>query len=78
MQRCQWHKRENVVSYLAKQDQPAWRRKLQAAYGHATHGDAARALERLHQQLRLVNESAAASLQEGLDETLTAPGVSLT
>ena len=71
VQRCQWHKRENVVSYLAKQDQPAWRRKLQAAYGHATHGDAARALERLHQQLRLVNESAAASLAEGLDETLT-------
>jgi len=71
VQRCQWHKRENVVSYLAKQDQPAWRRKLQAAYGHASHGDAARALERLHQQLRLVNESAAASLAEGLDETLT-------
>lgn len=22
VQRCQWHKRENVVSYLAKQDQP--------------------------------------------------------
>ena len=71
VQRCQWHKRENVVSYLAQQDQPAWRRKLQAAYGHAAHGDAARALERLHQQLRLVNESAAASLAEGLDETLT-------
>jgi putative transposase len=30
VQRCQWHKRENVVSYLAKQDQPGWRRKLQA------------------------------------------------
>lgn len=71
VQRCQWHKRENVVSYLAKQDQPAWRRKLQAAYGHATHADAARALDRLHQQLRVVNESAAASLEEGLDETLT-------
>ena len=49
VQRCQWHKRENVMNYLAKRDQPAWRRKLQAAYGHATHGDAARALERLHQ-----------------------------
>lgn len=30
VQRCQWHKRENVVSYLAKQDQSIWRRKLQA------------------------------------------------
>ena len=27
VQRCQWHKRENVVSYLAKQDQLKWRRK---------------------------------------------------
>ena len=71
VQRCQWHKRENVVSYLAKHDQPAWRRKLEAAYGHATYGDAKRALEKLHQELRIVNESAAASLAEGLDETLT-------
>lgn len=71
VQRCQWHKRENVVSYLAKQDQPTWRRKLQAAYAHPTYVDAKRALDRLHRALRLVNESAAASLAEGLDETLT-------
>ena len=71
VQRCQWHKRENVVSYLAKQDQPVWRRKLEAAYAHPTHGDAKRALDRLSQELRVVNESAAASLAEGLDETLT-------
>jgi len=71
VQRCQWHKRENVVSYLAKQDQPAWRRKLQAAYAHPTYAEAKRALDRLHRALRLVNESAAASLAEGLDETLT-------
>ena len=43
VQRCQWHKRENVASYLAKQDQPVWRRKLEAAYAHATYGDAKRA-----------------------------------
>ena len=71
VQRCQWHKRENVVSYLAKQEQPKWRRKLEAAYGHATHGDAKRALDRLYQELRVLNESAAASLAEGLEETLT-------
>lgn len=71
VQRCQWHKRENVLSYLAKQDQPAWRRKLQAAYAHTAYADAKRALERLHRELRLVNESAAASLAEGLEETLT-------
>ena len=35
------------------------------------YADAKRALERLHRELRLVNESAAASLAEGLEETLT-------
>ncbi|HKV50240.1 MAG TPA: transposase [Gemmatimonadaceae bacterium] len=71
VQRCQWHKRENVVSYLAKQHQPTWRRKLQAAYAHPAYADAKRALERLSRELRLVNASAAASLTEGLEETLT-------
>ena len=71
VQRCQWHKRENVVSYLAKHDQPTWRRKLQAAYAHPAYADAKRALDRLHRELRLLNESAAASLAEGLEETLT-------
>ena len=71
VQRCQWHKRENVVSYLAKQVQPMWRRKLQAAYAHPTYAAAKRALDRRHRELRLVNESAAASLAEGLEETLT-------
>jgi putative transposase len=71
VQRCQWHKRENVVSYLAPQEQPTWRRKLQAAYAHPSYADAKRALDRLHRELRLVNESAAASLMEGLEETLT-------
>lgn len=71
VQRCQWHKRENVVSYLPKGAQPAWRRKLQAAYAHPAYADAKRALLRLVRELRLVNESAAASLEEGLEETLT-------
>ena len=32
IQRCQWHKRENVVRYLPKTQQAAWRRRLQQAY----------------------------------------------
>ena len=71
VQRCQWHKRENVVSYLAKQDRPLWRRKLQAAYAQLTYGDAKRALEQLRRELMRINVSAARSLEEGLDETLT-------
>jgi transposase-like protein len=71
VQRCQWHKRENVVSYLPNADQAAWRRKLQAAYAHPAYADAKRALTRLHRELAIENESAAASLLEGIEETLT-------
>jgi transposase-like protein len=71
VQRCQWHKRENVLSYLAKADQMTWRRKLEAAWAHPTYADAKRALDRLCRELQLVNESAAASLAEGLEDTLT-------
>jgi putative transposase len=71
VQRCQWHKRENVVRYLPKGEQPTWRRKLQAAYAKPTYPTAKAALLRLHAELSRVNASAAASLAEGLEETLT-------
>jgi putative transposase len=71
VQRCQWHKQENVVSYLPKSEQQTWRRKLQAAYAHPAYADARRALLRLVTELRVRNESAARSLEEGLEETLT-------
>ncbi len=48
-----------------------WRRKLQAAYAQGTYADAKRALQRVVTALRVVNESAARSLEEGLEETLT-------
>jgi transposase-like protein len=69
--RCQWHKRENVVSYLAKSQQASWRQRLQHAYNRPTHTEARAALETLHRELEDRNQSAAASLAEGLDETLT-------
>ncbi|MGH7631947.1 MAG: IS256 family transposase [Gemmatimonadales bacterium] len=71
VQRCQWHKRENVVGYLPKTEQSLWRRKLQAAYMRPSYAAAKTALLRVHTELRLVNASAAASLLEGLEETLT-------
>lgn len=71
IQRCQWHKRENVVSYLPKRDQAVFRRKLQAAYEQASYADAKHALDRLYHDLKRKNESAARSLAEGLEETLT-------
>ncbi len=71
VQRCQWHKRENVVSYLAKGQQPLWRRKLQAAYAQPAYRDAHRAVQQLVRELTPLNASAARCLEEGLDETLT-------
>ena len=71
IQRCQWHKRENVIRYLPKGQQATWRRKLQRAYSQPTYEAAHQALNRLKPELRLINESAVTSLEEGLEETLT-------
>ena len=71
VQRCQWHKRENVVSYLSKSEQKSWRQRLQRAYNRPDYEEAAEALRQLHEELEERNQSAASSLAEGLDETLT-------
>ena len=71
VQRCQWHKRENVVRYLPKAQQATWRRRLQHAYERPTYTEARTALGRLRQELRTRNLSAAHSLDEGFEETLT-------
>jgi len=71
VQRCQWHKRENVLRHLPKTQHLRWRRKLQAAYEQATYADAKAALSVLQRTLRPLNLSAAESLAEGLEETLT-------
>ena len=71
VQRCQWHKRENVVGYLPKERQQEWRGKLQAAWELPTYGSAKARLMALRRELKGINASAAASLAEGLEETLT-------
>ncbi|NBB72226.1 MAG: IS256 family transposase [Bacteroidetes bacterium] len=71
VQRCQWHKRENVVSYLPKRDQSTWRKKLQRAYQEPTYEAAKERLLGLHAKLEQINRKAAGSLREGLEETLT-------
>jgi len=71
VQRCQWHKRENVVSYLPKPLQAQWRRKLQQAYEKPTYEEARASLNRLKPELKLINESALGSLEEGFEEILT-------
>jgi len=71
IQRCTWHKRENVVSYLPKEQQDHYRGKLQRAYSEPDYETAKRKLYEVRIELEKINRSAANSLDEGLKETLT-------
>ena len=71
IQRCQVHKKRNVVDHLPDEHQADVKRKLQNAYAMKEYSQAKRALERLHRELMDLNPSAARSLEEGLEETLT-------
>jgi len=71
IQRCQAHKRRNVLEQLPEQYQPGIERKLLAAYGMREYAAAQRALEQLQGELDRINPSAARSLAEGMEETLT-------
>jgi len=71
IQRCQWHKGENVVSYLAKPQRVIYKRKLQEAYKKTTYKEAKESLMTLYYELANINIAAANSLKEGMEETLT-------
>ena len=71
IQRCQVHKKRNVVDHLPDEHKADVRRKMQNAYAMADYTDAKRALDQLHRELMDFNPSAARSLEEGMEETLT-------
>jgi transposase-like protein len=71
VQRCQWHKRENVLSYLPKGMQGAMRRRLQEAYEEPSYEKAKEKLLKIRKELEQINRSAVSSLDEGFEETLT-------
>lgn len=71
VQRCTWHKREDVMSYLSKSDQAHYRPLLQAAYEEPSYAEAKEKLLGLRKELVRINVSAARSLDEGFEETLT-------
>lgn len=77
VQRCAWHKRENVLTYQPKSEQATRRKRLHRAYDRPTYTEARAALNTLHRELEQRNQSAAAILAEALEETLTLhrPGV---
>jgi putative transposase len=69
--RCQVHKGRNVLEHLPESMRPRVRRVLDEAYGLAEATLAKRRLEQLAAGLERTHPGAAASLREGLDETLT-------
>jgi putative transposase len=71
IQRCQWHKRENVLSYFAKDKHSHLKHQLHSAWALPDHQQARVALEQLAKTIEQENRSAANSLREGLSETLT-------
>ncbi len=71
IQRCQVHKRRNVLDHLPER-QRAWVRAiLNRAYRRSDVGPARRLLQDLARRLDDQYPSAAESVREGLDETLT-------
>ncbi len=71
IQRCQVHKRRNVLDHLTDEQKPAVAQRLNAAYALEDHAAAKQALNTLHRELMDLNPSAARSLGEGMEETLT-------
>ena len=71
IQRCQEHKKRNVADHLPESMRPGVRRAMNQAYECRDAKRAKRQLEALAARLESEHPGAAASLREGLDETLT-------
>ena len=71
VQRCQIHKRRNVKEHLPQSAQSDYDRRIRNAYAMKDYAAAKAELEKIFRQLERINPSAARSMEEGLEETLT-------
>ncbi|HET7291610.1 MAG TPA: IS256 family transposase, partial [Vicinamibacteria bacterium] len=78
IQRCQEHKKRNVADQLPESLRPSVRRAMNEAYESSDPQRALRLLENLAARLEGEHPGAAASLREGLAETLTVIELGLT
>jgi len=78
VQRCQEHKRRNVIEHLPEALHASVGRALRDAWGSADAALANKQLQRLATSLQAQHPGAAASLREGLQETLTVQGLGVT
>jgi hypothetical protein len=77
IQRCQAHKKRNVLDSLPERLRASVRTALNQAYATGDPKRAHRLLENLAHKLESAHPGAAASLREGLNETLTVMGLHL-
>jgi transposase-like protein len=78
MQRCQQHKRRNVRDHLQPEHQEAIDARIRTAYNMSDYDKAKESLDLTVKYLERLNPSAAASLKEGLEETLTVHRLGIT
>jgi transposase-like protein len=71
VQRCVWHKVENILSYLAESEHHSIKTDFYRALDRESYEDAKIELLALEERLRALNINAANSLLEGLEEILT-------
>jgi putative transposase len=65
IQRCQVHKRRNVLDHVTDEQKPGVAKRLNAAYALEDYAAAKQALNQLHRELMDLNPSAVRSLGEG-------------
>jgi len=71
VQRCIRHKERNVLDHLPERDRAAVKRRLRAAWKLDDHAAALQRLQTLADELARSHPGGAASLKEGMAETLT-------
>jgi putative transposase len=78
VQRCVRHKERNVLELLPDRDRPQVKRRLTHAWQEPDHASALDQLRRLAVELEHEHPGAAASLREGMEETLTVTRLQIT
>jgi putative transposase len=78
VQRCQEHKRRNVLEHLPEEVHASVGHAMRDAWDSADAESARKQLQRLAASLQSKHPGAAASLREGLEETLTVQALGIT
>jgi transposase-like protein len=71
VQRCLWHKERNVLGHLPERDRPQVKARMRRAWRETDYQRALEQLQQLAGELDHTHPGAAASLREGMGETLT-------